>query len=281
MKKSINYWAFPGGGDGSKDIGEFLSEAKAAGFEAVELCYGDTGELSMETGEAACRAVAEKAKDIGIEIGSVATGLFWKYSLTSDDPAMREKAKDVVRKGVQIAAWTGTDALLVVPGVVCSPISGEQVQYDVAWERSMAALKELAPFAEELQVHIAVENVWNGFLLSPMETARFVDEIGSGYVGVYFDVGNVLNSGLPEHWIRVLGRRIRRIHLKDFKTSVGNLGGFVDLLSGDVNWPEVMAALKETGYDGPLTAEVFPYRHHPEVLIKNASAAVDAIMGRC
>ena len=132
MKKSINYWAVPGGGDGSKDIGEFLSEAKAAGFEAVELCYGEAGELSMESGEAACRAVAEKAKDIGIEIGSVATGLFWKYSLTSDDPAMREKAKDVVRKGVQIAAWTGTDALLVVPGVVCAPISGEQVQYEHA-----------------------------------------------------------------------------------------------------------------------------------------------------
>jgi L-ribulose-5-phosphate 3-epimerase len=279
MKKSINYWAFPGGGDGSKDIVEFLSEAKAAGFEAVELCYGESGELSTDTDEPAARAIARKAKDIGIEIGSVATGLFWKYSLTSDDPAMRDKAKDVVRKGLHIAAWTGTDALLVVPGVVCSPISGEQVQYDVAWQRSMAAIRELAPLAESLRVHIAVENVWNGFLLSPMETARFVDEIGSDYVGVYFDVGNVLKIGLPEHWIRVLGGRVVRIHLKDFKKSVGNINGFVDLLCGDVNWPEVMAALRETGYDGPLTAEVFPYRHHPEVLIKNTSAAMDAIMG--
>ena len=280
MKKSINYWAFAGGGAGSKDIGEFLREAKEAGFEAVELCCGESGELSVDTDGATVRGIADEAEKIGIEIGSLATGLSWKYSLTNDDPATREKAKEIVRKSLQIAAWAGTDALLIVPGVVASPISPDQVQYDVAYERSMAAFKELAPLAEKLRVHIGIENVWNGFLLSPLETADFVDKIGSEYVGVYFDVGNVLSTGLPEHWIRVLGNRIRRIHLKDFKTSVGNINGFVDLLCGDVNWPEVMAALREVGYDGPLTAEVSPYKHHPQVLIRNTSAAMDAIMGR-
>jgi len=280
MKKSINYWACPGGGDGSKSISEFLHEAKAAGFEAVELCCGESGELSLDSTEAAVRAIADQARETGIDIASVASGLLWKYSLTSADASVRERAIGIVRKGLEVAAWARTDALLVVPGVVASGLASEAVQYDLAYERSLAAMKDLAPLAEELKVHIAIENVWNGFLLSPMEMAEFVDRTGSDYVGVYFDVGNVLNTGRPEHWIRILGDRIRRIHVKDFKVSVGNLGGFVDLLSGDVNWPEVMNALREIGYDGPLTAEVFPYKYHPEVLIKNTSAAMDAIMGR-
>jgi len=280
MKKSINYWACPGGGDGSKSISEFLHEAKAAGFEAVELCCGESGELSLDTTEGTARRIADQAREADVEIASLASGLLWKYPLTSGDPSVRERAIRIVRKGLQIAAWVGTDALLVVPGVVTAPFASEAVQYDLAYERSLAAIKELAPLAEKLRVHIAVENVWNGFLLSPMEMAEFVDRTGSGYVGVYFDVGNVLKTGLPEHWIRILGNRIRRVHLKDFKLSVGNLAGFVDLLAGDVNWPEVINALREIGYDGPLTAEVFPYKYQPEVLLKNTSAAMDAIMGR-
>jgi len=278
MKKCISYWAFPGGGDGSKDIGQFLAEAKAAGFEGVELCFAEGGELNLYSSEREVRAIAEKAAEAGIEIASLATGLFWQYSLTSDDPATREKAREVVRRGLQIAAWSGAGALLTIPGVVASPICAERVQSDIARERASAALKELAPVAEELNTHIALENVWNGFLLTPTEMAAFIDSIGSPYVGAYFDVGNVLVQGLPQDWIRVLGRRIRRVHLKDFRVAVGNINGFVDLLTGDVEWPEVMAALREIGYDGPLTAEVFPYKHCPEVLISNTSAAMDAIL---
>jgi len=278
MKKSISYWAFPGGGPGTKNIGDFFREAKAAGYNAVELAVGETGELNLETPENEVRGIVDQAAEAGIEIASLATGLFWRYSLTSDDPEKREKAKDVVRKGLQIAAWSGAGALLTIPGVVASPIAKERVQSDVAHERALAALKELAPFAESLKTHIALENVWNGFLLTPTEMAAFIDSIGSPYVGAYFDVGNVLVQGLPEDWIRVLGSRIRRIHLKDFRVSVGNINGFVDLLTGDVDWPEVMAALREIGYTGPLTAEVFPYKHCPEVLIANTSMAMDAIM---
>jgi len=280
MKKSINYWAFPGGGDGTKRIGEFLREAQAAGFDAVELCFGETGELALDSSERLVRAIEADAIKVGIEIASVATGLFWKYSLTSGDAATREKAKEIVRKGLQIAAWAGTDALLVVPGVVTSPISTERVPYHLAWKRSTEAIRELVPFAEKLKVSIAVENVWSGFLLSPLEMASFIDAFGSRFVGAYFDVGNVLVNAMPEDWIRVLGPRIRRVHLKDYRTGVGTLHGFVDLLAGDVNWPEVMKALREVGYEGPLTAEVFPYRHHPGVLIRNTSAAMDAIMSK-
>ena len=280
MKKSINYWAFPGGGDGTKDIGDAMREAKAAGFEAIELCVGETGNLSLASDEKQVRAIAAEARKIGIGIASIALGLGWKYSLTSDDPAMREKAKDVVRKGLQIAAWAGTDGMLVIPGVVCCVFSKERAPYGVAWQRALAAVRELAPAAEKLKAAICIENVWNGFLLSPLEMRDFVDKIDSPYVGVYFDVGNVVVTGYPEDWIRILGSRIRKIHLKDFKRQVGNLSGFVDLLKGDVNYPEVMAALKEVGYDGPLTAEVFPPTEHPERLITETSAALDKIMGR-
>ena len=281
MKKCISYWAFPGGGDGSKNIAESMAEAEAAGFEGIELALGESGELNLQSDEAQVRSLVRDAEKAGIEIAGICTGLFWKYSLTSDDAQVRAKALRVIEKGLQVASWAGTDALLVVPGTVASPISSERVRYDVAWERSMAAIREAAPLAQELGVDIAIENVWNGFLLSPMEMSRFVDEIGNSRVGVYFDVGNVLGvHGEPQDWIRILGKRIRRIHLKDFKRSVANINGFVDLLAGDVNWPEVIAALHEIGYEGPLTAEMFPYAHHPAALIHTTSIAMDYIMGR-
>ncbi|HUU68067.1 MAG TPA: sugar phosphate isomerase/epimerase family protein [Planctomycetota bacterium] len=279
MKKSINYWAFPGGGDGTKAIGEFLRESKAAGFQAVELCFAETGILNLNSDERQVRAIADDAKNVGIEIASVATGLYWKYSMTSDDLAMREKAKDVVKKGLQIAAWAGADGLLVIPGVVCCGFSPLRTPYGLAWQRALAAIKELTPVAERLRVAIGIENVWNGFLLSPLEMRHFIDEVNSPWVGAYFDVGNVVVTGYPEDWIRILGKRIRKVHFKDFKRSVGTLAGFVDLMKGDVNWPEVMKAFRETGYDGPLTAEVFPPKDHPERLITETSAAMDKIMG--
>ena len=280
MKKSINNWAFPGGGDGTKKNAEALREAKAAGFEAIELCVAETGELDLDSTEKQVRAIAADAEKAGIEIASVASGLLWKYSLTSDDPANRQKAKDIVRKGLQIAAWAGTDALLVIPGVVCCSFASERAPYDVAYQRAKEAMEELAPTAEELEVCIGLENVWNGFLLSPLEMRTFIDDIDSEYVGSYFDVGNVVVTGVPEDWIRILGWRICKIHMKDFKRSVGNLSGFVDLTKGDVNWPEVMKALAEVHYDGPLTAEVFPPKEHPERLLTETSAAMDTIMGR-
>ncbi|MGB9677847.1 MAG: sugar phosphate isomerase/epimerase family protein, partial [Candidatus Ratteibacteria bacterium] len=121
---------------------------------------------------------------------------------------------------------------------------------------------------------------WNKFLLSPIEMKKYVEEIGSEYVKVYFDVGNILVIGFPEMWIRILGRLIKRIHLKDFKLSIGNINGFCDLLEGDVNWPEVIKALKEIGYNSYLTAEVGPYKYFPETKIYNTSLAMDKILGR-
>jgi L-ribulose-5-phosphate 3-epimerase len=125
-----------------------------------------------------------------------------------------------------------------------------------------------------------VENVWNKFLLSPLEMRRFIDEIDLPSVGVFFDVGNILLYGFPDQWIRILGKRIKRVHVKDFRTQVGTLHGFTGLLQGDVDWPAVIAALTDIGYDSYLTAEVLPaYRYHSDRLIHECGAAMDAIMG--
>ena len=274
MKKSINYWSFEGG----KPLAQAFGEAKEKGFEAVEVCMGDAGDLTPETTEDECKAIKKEAEKAGVEIASVATGLYWQYSLTDDREEVREKARGITRSLLERAAWLGVDAVLVVPGAVDIFFKPDApaVPYDVVWKRSLEALQELAPFAEKAGVAIGVENVWNKFLLSPLEMRSFVDEIKSDYVGVYFDVGNVILFGYPEQWIRILGDRIKRVHIKDFKRSVGTAQGFCDLLEGDVNWPEVMKALKEIGYDGFITAEMMPWR--PD-LLDVTSKAMDKILG--
>lgn len=274
MKKSINYWSFEGG----KPLAEAFGEAKEKGFEAVEVCMGDAGDLTPETTEDECKTIKSEAEKAGVEIASVATGLYWQYSLTDDREEVREKARGITRSLLERAAWLGVDAVLVVPGAVDIFFKPDApaVPYDVVWKRSLEALQELAPFAEKAGVAIGVENVWNKFLLSPLEMRSFVDEIKSDYVGVYFDVGNVILFGYPEQWIRILGDRIKRVHIKDFKRSVGTAKGFCDLLEGDVNWPEVMKALKKIGYDGYITAEMMPWR--PD-LLDVTSKAMDKILG--
>ena len=276
MRKAISIWSFPEG------IGyeEAFKLAKEAGFEGVEVALAEEGELSLQSTEAEVKALREKAERAGVEIHSVATGLFRSYPFTSEDPRKRERAMEVAGKLLQVANWLGVDAVLVVPGAVFVPWAegSEVVPYDVAYRRAQEALRELAPEAERLGVTICVENVWNFMLLSPLEMARFVDEIGSERVQVYFDVGNVVAFGFPEHWIRILGGRIKRVHFKDYRRVAGGLHGFVDLLEGDVNWPEVMKAFKEVGYDGWATAEMIPtYATAPEQIILTTSRHMDAI----
>ncbi|MCD6336510.1 MAG: sugar phosphate isomerase/epimerase [Candidatus Latescibacteria bacterium] len=278
MKKSINQWAF------AKDTAKGCMElAKDAGFEAIELALAEDGDITLNSTETEIRALRETADRIEIELASLATGLFWSYSLTSNDADTRKKALDVAKKELEVAAWLGVDAILVVPGAVGVDFvpESEVIPYDVAYKRALAAIRELAPVAEQLKVAVCVENVWNKFLLSPLEMRDFVDAVDSEYVGVYFDVGNVIPMGYPEHWIQILGKRIKRVHFKDFRRNVGTLDGFVDLLEGDVNWPGVMAALRRIGYNSYATAEMIPpYTHHPEALVCNTSRSMDYILKR-
>jgi len=282
MKKSISYWAFPGGLEGKKDIAECFAEAARAGFQAVELCCAEKGVLNLAATEKQCARIRDEAERAGVEIASLASGIYWEYNIGSNKVADRNRAEQATKKMLQIAAWLGTDALLFIPGAVdvfFNPLA-EIVPYDVLFARIGTGIRRLLRTAEQCRVALCVENVWNKFLLSPLEMRDFIDSFESPYFAAYFDVGNVLPFGYPEHWIRILGKRIRRIHLKDFKTAVGTADGFCDLLEGNVNWPEVVKALHAIGYDGYCTAEMIPtYTHHPLVRIHNTSIAMDAIFG--
>ncbi len=161
----------------------------------------------------------------------------------------------------------------------------EIVPYDIVYDRALKALKKLAPKAEKLKINIALEEVWNKFLLSPLEMRDFVDKIGSKYIGVYFDVGNIVPFGYPEQWINILGKRIKKVHLKDFKNSgfdgnVGLVDGFCDLTTGDVNWFKVMQSLRKIGYNDYLIAEMVPPTSNisKDGLIEKTAKALDKIL---
>jgi len=154
------------------------------------------------------------------------------------------------------AAWLGAEAILIVPAVVGRWNSKDpQVSYADALHRTHDALRRLVPEAEARGVGLAMENVWNRFLLSPIEWRDLVDRVNSPYVGVYFDVGNVMPFGYPQDWITILGHRILRMHFKDYDLSKSGTDGFVPVGDGDVNWAAVVAALSDAQYDGPIIHE--------------------------
>ena len=246
-----------------KTILEKFEAAKIAGYDGVEV----DSHLSRDE-------VLKAMETTGLKVHSVCDSRHWKLLLSSPDTKMREEGVEALKVALEDASIFGADAVLLVPGRVTDTVS-----YDDCWNRSSEEIRKAVPFAAKLKVKIAVENVWNNFLLSPLEAARYIDQFNSPWVGAYFDVGNSMLVGYPEQWIRILGRRIKRVHFKDFRRAVGTADGFVDLLAGDVNWPAVMAALREAGYSGPLTAEMIPaYRHCPEVIVENTSRAMDAIL---
>lgn len=271
MKKGISIWAFPDG----TTLSDAFRMAKKAGFDGVEVALSDKGELTLDTTPEQLAAIKAEADQHGITLYSVATAIYWKYPFTSPDPAIAGKAMEYARCQINMAKALGCDSILVVPGMVSGV--GEQfgdIPYDVAYDKALACMRELAPLAKEAGVALGIENVWNKFLLSPLEMRDFVDAVGEGGYA-YFDAGNVLVSGYPEHWIDILGDRICKIHVKDFNRKIGNITGFVDLFAGDVNFAAVMAALRRVKYDDFITAEVSPYAAAPELLLQNVSAALD------
>ena len=261
MKISASYWIFDGGLDGSLPIGSAIEKASKLGFEAIELGIASQGVLTHNTTQAECEEIVREAEKHGLEISGVASGESWTTSPTANDEDVRKKIIDFTQKALQVTQWLGTDAYLFVPGAVevfFLP-EAEVIPYDVCYQRASEAISQLVPVAEKLGVAIAVENVWNKFLLSPLEMREFIDNFNTSQVGVYFDVGNVLLSGYPDQWIHILGSRIKRVHIKDFKRSVGTADGFVDLLEGDVDFEAVKQALSEINYDGYVTAEMIPF----------------------
>ena len=279
MKKAISIWSFKN----QDNIKECLELAKDAGFDGIELSLNGTGELGLETTEEKLIELRNYANSIGLKIHSLASGLYWDYSFTSDNEEERKKAFDIACCQIKTANILGADSVLIVPGAVGVDFIPERqpVNYEIAYSRALEAFLRLKSVAEEYKIHVGIENVWNKFLLSPLEMRDFIDKIDSFYVGAYFDVGNVVYCGYPEQWIEILGKRIKKVHFKDYKRAAGGLHGFVDLLSGDVDWAKVMEAFEKVGYDGWCTAEMIPcYTYHSEQIIYNTSNSMNKIYGR-
>jgi hexulose-6-phosphate isomerase len=283
LVKAINIWSYPGGLEGTLAAREALELAKAHGFEGVELCLGYDGPLSLDLNENECGEIRRMAEDMALRLDSIASGTYWSRAVGDVDEVTRNLAKGDLRQMIRIAGWLGAKTLLTIPGAVdvfFLPDRPKQAIADVMGH-ALSSLHELAPDAAAHDVRLGIENVWNRMLLTPTEMARFIDEIGTPNVGAYVDVANALPFGYAEDWLRTLGRRVVGVHFKDYRRAVGTADGFVDLLEGDVNWPEVVAALAEIGYEGPVAAEMIPrYAHHPLVRVENASRAMDAILGR-
>jgi L-ribulose-5-phosphate 3-epimerase len=240
LKKGI-MWGSIGTG---KTIMEKFQAAKTAGFDGVEpMSHLDRKEVIA-------------ARDAtGLIIPSVCGELHWKYPLSDPDPKVRELGLEALKVTLEDASAYGADTILLVPGKVT-----DTVTYDQCWNRCIEEIRKVIPMAEKLKVKIALENVWNNFLISPMEAASYVDQFKSPFVGWYFDCGNVLVYGWPEQWIKILDKRLAKVHIKEFSRKIadkqGKGSGFgVKLLEGDVNWQAVMKSLDDIGYHGWTTVE--------------------------
>lgn len=284
MKKSINLWAFPY--PDKMNLKQCLQLAKDAGFDGIELNYGLENDLSPKAGKKELREIRKLADNIGIAISGLCSFLFWQYPLTSNDPKKLETGLDLAKKMTEACAELGVENLLVVPGAVNIPWRNdyEPVQNEVCEKRAKEAVRKLLPDAEKFKIFLNIENIFfNGFLMTPMELNAFVDSFNSQYVRVHFDTGNIAMYQEPEHWIEILDKRIKNVHLKEFyrKGTDYSLEGFRPLLDGSINWVAVMDAFDKIGYRGYLTFEYFrPYKHYPEALIYHTSDALDRMLGR-
>jgi L-ribulose-5-phosphate 3-epimerase len=284
MKKSINLWAFPY--PQRMTLRECLRLAKDAGFDGIELNYDLDNDLSPKSTPAQLGAIRKMAEEIGIAISGLCSFLYWPYSLTDDDPARRTRGLELARLMIEAAHELGTDNLLTIAGSTYIPWLPERepVPIEVCDRRAREAIGHLLPIAEKNGVCLNIETIWfNGYLTTAAEMNGFIDHFASKHVQVHFDTGNVMLFQFPEHWIPILGRRIKNVHFKEFskKGSDHSLDSFRTLLDGTTNWPAVMEALEQAGYEGYLTFEYFhPFLHYPEALIEQSSDALDRIMGR-
>ena len=227
---------------------EFMTTAADAGYEVVELAVRKEGELTPDTPAADRQNIVQMAADRGLEIASVVLSNRSGNLLAGG--ADGETAMTETIAGLEVAKDVGARVALHTLGAL-----KPDIYYDDAYKNCVAALKKLAPECERLGVAIAVEFVWNGFLFSPLEMRRFLDEVDSDWIGFYFDPGNMAVFQPPQHWVRVVGDRIKMVHMKDWKGRALN-GEWTPLLEGEVDFPTVMAELRAIGYDDALTSEV-------------------------
>jgi len=246
MKKATSQIMYGREGDFEK----VLAQVKKWGYEGFELVMGTNGAISLDAKKADLARLRELSKKTGVAYTSICVDGSGKGSLTADDPEKRLVRKDEIRSAIDAASQLGIDCLLIVPGSVT-----REVPYDVAYDRVIREMKELAPAAEKAKVNLGIENVWNRLFVSPLDMRDAIDRVGSKNVGCFFDIGNFVFWSYPEQWIRILGTRIKKVHFKDFKFENMRCD-FTQLGKGQVDWPAVMAALREIGYDDFAISEV-------------------------
>lgn len=235
LKKAIKYSMIAGSGTPL----EKLTLAKKVGFAGVEI--DSPSGLNLD-------AANEAQKATGVKIHGVIDSVHWRDTLSHPDAKVREKGLMALRGAIADAAKVGADTVLLVPGVV-----NKEVSYEQCFERSQAEVKKVLPDAEKAKVKIAIEVVWNNFITKPEQLIEYVDSFKSEWVAAYFDCSNMIKYGVaPAEWIRKLGKRMVKFDFKGYS----NTKSWVEIGQGDENWPEVLKALGEIGYDGWATAEV-------------------------
>ena len=277
MIKGISYLSFENGLSNNEPIESALSQSKMHGFDALELSVSSEGVISTNSSKAECEMIRKRIDDSGVFVDSIATGMSWGVSPTSDDESIRKKSISLHQDALKVASYLDCKALLFVPGVVKSPISPEIVRYDRALDRLREAINQMLPIAEDLNVDLCMENVWNGFFYSPIELRDFVDSFDSNRLGVYLDIGNLIGyQQHPPHWVELLNSRIKRVQIKDFQENFDWTGSFsfCDIGAGDVPWKETIEALKTIEYKSTIIAEMLPW---DETILSRTSAAMDQL----
>lgn len=274
MKKSIGNNLWPK----SMSPDEGLALNRKAGYDGIEFWLDREGDFSLRTTNAQARALLGKVHDHGLQVSDVATSLHWETPLSARDPQVRQRAVDIVRRQIELAALMGAGEVLVVAGLVTPEVS-----YLDCYQRTLDALAPLGAEAKKAGVVIGLENcnAEQRFLMGPMEFRDFLDRLGAGF-GAHLDVGNIHDTGFPEQWVRILGKRITRVHIKDTLRGRGRGGGsvYTNIFLGDNNWPAIMQAFRQVGYDGWLIAEMEQeYRYCRDQQFYDTSAGLSRLIG--
>ncbi|HNS32235.1 MAG TPA: sugar phosphate isomerase/epimerase family protein [bacterium] len=274
----MNYWTI-GGFHAETPVEKALREIKKMGLDGLELTYG-AGEFAPGITENKCRELRRIAKELSVKIVTCGTDFYMHTPLASTSKAKRKKSVEFSKRYFNDSAMIGAKICLVVPGSVWVPWDSKQpvVPYKTVWENSLEGVNSVIPAARDAGVKIGIENVWNGFVTDPIALKTFIDQFKSNWVGSYFDAGNCIINGFPQHWIEILGKRIIAVHIKNFKRNdyAGGLHCFGDnLLEGDLDFTAVKRALQKVKYQGPITVEMVPFSREPNLVLPDMKLAYD------
>jgi L-ribulose-5-phosphate 3-epimerase len=271
VKKGICYGCI----DEGETFEAKLDATRQAGYEGVELSFDGQAPapLRLDMDRPAVEALRATVERHGLEARSVMSGAALRETpILHADPAVRRRAVTNLGAALDRAAWLGATTMLVHPGQL-----RPETRYDEAWGWTVQVLRDLIPACERTGVGVGLENVWNKFLLAPTEMKQILDEVQHPLIGCYLDTANMLLYGYAEQWVPIVGRHIRKVHVKDFKRERGG-GRFCQLLAGDCNYPAVMRELHALGYDDYLTSEVSRGERGEGQTMADTAARIDEIV---